>query len=128
MFAAYHWVLSRDFLLILHKPLGLAAFALAVLTVLPPWTLADSPQFRGSQGWGVATGKAIPSEWSENKNILWKVPLAGSGWSAPVVVGDRLFITSAITEADSQLKPKDFASGVKTPQSMGLGFMTRPRY
>jgi hypothetical protein len=32
-------------------------------------------------------------EWSESRNIAWKVPV-GSGWSSPVVAGGRVWVTA----------------------------------
>ena len=58
--------------------------------------LASWPQFRGPLGTGEAPNAKPPTEWSEEKNIKWKVPLPGLGHSTPVVWGDRLFVTTAI--------------------------------
>jgi outer membrane protein assembly factor BamB len=35
-------------------------------------------------------------EWSETKNIRWKIEIPGRGSSSPVVWGDRLFVLSAV--------------------------------
>jgi outer membrane protein assembly factor BamB len=35
-----------------------------------------------------------PSEWDENKNILWKTPVDIGGYSSPIVVKDRVFVTA----------------------------------
>lgn len=60
---------------------------------------ADWPEFRGpdAQGHG-GSAVGVPSEWSPNvkKNILWKAALPGVGWSSPVVVGDKIFLTTAV--------------------------------
>jgi outer membrane protein assembly factor BamB len=34
-----------------------------------------------------------PTEWSAQKNILWKTPVPVGGYSSPIVVGDRVFVT-----------------------------------
>ena len=34
-----------------------------------------------------------PAEWSETKNVAWKVELPGRGPSSPIVVGDRVIVT-----------------------------------
>lgn len=60
---------------------------------------ADWPEFRGSDGQGHALDVAgLPSEWNPNvnRNIVWKAALPGVGWSSPVVVGDRIYLTSAV--------------------------------
>lgn len=57
---------------------------------------AGWPEFRGpgGQGTGLATG--LPVEWSPSKNIAWRQPVPGAGWSSPVVSGGRVYLTSAI--------------------------------
>ncbi|MCU0712202.1 MAG: PQQ-binding-like beta-propeller repeat protein [Pirellula sp.] len=84
----------------------------------------DFPQFRGTGGAAKTIGNDIPLDWSETKNLAWKVPIPGTGWSQPIIIGDKLFVSSAV--ADKDLKPKNFANGVRTPQSMGLGGLTPP--
>src|SRR5688572_5180367 len=55
------------------------------------------PNWRGPTGDGVAAaGSDPPAEWSEARNVRWKVALPGLGNSTPVVVGQRLFLTTAI--------------------------------
>lgn len=53
---------------------------------------ADWPRFRGPEGNGVVNARP-PVEWSDEKNIAWKVPLPGPGASSPVTFGDRIYIT-----------------------------------
>ena len=45
----------------------------------------DWPQFRCPTGQGHATERGLPLEWSESKNIVWKTPVPGLGWSSPAV-------------------------------------------
>jgi outer membrane protein assembly factor BamB len=58
--------------------------------------LADNwPAWRGPQRDGICRETAaLPIQWSETKNIVWRLPLAGSAGSTPIVWGDRLFLTS----------------------------------
>ena len=60
--------------------------------------------WRGPDVNGVATGGNPPTEWSEENNIRWKVPIPGLGSSSPVVWGDRIFVTSAASEEDDDLE------------------------
>jgi outer membrane protein assembly factor BamB len=54
------------------------------------------PTWRGPDGSGaIATGNP-PTEWSEQHNIKWKVPLPGLGNSTPVVWQDRMYLTTAV--------------------------------
>ena len=48
---------------------------------------------------GVASGVSIPERWSAKDNIKWAVPIAGHGWSSPIVWGDTVFLTSARARA-----------------------------
>jgi outer membrane protein assembly factor BamB len=56
----------------------------------------DWPEFRGPTGQGHSTEEGLPLEWSDSKNVIWKVPVPGRGWSSPVVVGDRVWVTAAV--------------------------------
>ncbi|MEL7498076.1 MAG: PQQ-binding-like beta-propeller repeat protein [Planctomycetota bacterium] len=76
-------------------------------------------QFRGPDGSGVVADQSIPVTWSEDANVAWKVPIEGGGWSQPVIQQDRIYVTTSVS--DTGIKPKSFASGVRTPASMGLG-------
>jgi len=53
-------------------------------------------QWRGPDGTGTAPGTP-PTEWSEDKNIKWKVDLPGVGNSTPIVWKGRIYLTTAIT-------------------------------
>jgi outer membrane protein assembly factor BamB len=61
----------------------------------------DWPQFRGPTGQGIATATNLPVEWSEDKNITWKTPIPGRGWSSPVVLGNQIWMTTATDDAHS---------------------------
>ena len=56
-------------------------------------------QWRGPQSTGVSTTADPPVEWSETKNIRWKVEIPGRGSSSPIVWGDRVFVTTAVPAA-----------------------------
>src|SRR4051794_152895 len=58
---------------------------------------ADWPEFRGPSGQGHYEGK-LPLNWGPDKNIVWKQPLPGAGWSSPIVVGGRIYLTTAVPQ------------------------------
>ena len=62
----------------------------------------DWPQFRGPTGQGHALERGLPLEWSESRNIIWKVPVAGSGWSSPVVAAGKVWLTSVVETKDAR--------------------------
>lgn len=75
----------------------LPASLLAAVTLIAPDAAAasDWPRFRGENGSGVSTDSgATPVQWSESKNLRWSVDLPGPGNSSPIVVGDRVIVTS----------------------------------
>ncbi len=88
------------------------AFALALVVAAFSWsqpTAADNwPQFRGEGARGVADGESLASEWNgeSGEGVLWRTPIPGLGHSSPVIWGDRLFVTTAVSEADD--------AGIKT--------------
>lgn len=54
------------------------------------------PQWRGPEGQGVSNDKNLPTEWSETKNVLWKVELPGKGFSQPIIWDNKVFLTTDI--------------------------------
>ncbi len=53
----------------------------------------DWPRWLGPSGNGVAAGDKIPTQWSETKNVRWKLDLGCAGNSSPIVWGERIFLT-----------------------------------
>ncbi|MEE2888562.1 MAG: PQQ-binding-like beta-propeller repeat protein, partial [Planctomycetota bacterium] len=71
-----------------------------VITVLGVLSIGSSqvdgwPDFRGPTQDGHADQAGVPLRWSEKENVRWKVPIAGVGWSSPVVLGDQVWMTTA---------------------------------
>jgi outer membrane protein assembly factor BamB len=62
----------------------------------------DWTEFRGPSQDGHSQAKGLPTEWSAEKNVVWKTTLPGRAWSSPVVSGDRIFLTNAINEKDDE--------------------------
>ena len=75
------------------------AFVLAALAVLPPLAAADWSQFRGPTQNGHAGSAKPPTEWDAKKNVTWRKELPGEGWSSPVAVGGKIFLTAAVPGA-----------------------------
>lgn len=61
-----------------------------------PW-----PGFRGPGLSGIGDGQGAPTEWSaeSGKNVLWKTPIPGIALSSPIIWGDRVFVTTAISSS-----------------------------
>ena len=76
----------------------------------------DWPQFRGPGGQGHSSETGLPIEWSETKNVAWKVPVPGRGWSSPVVAGGRVWLTSATNvQRDTSLRLMAFEAETGKP-------------
>ena len=54
------------------------------------------PQWRGPDSQGISQEKNLPTEWSETKNVQWKTPIPGLGFSQPIIWGKKIFLTTAI--------------------------------
>ena len=72
------------------------------------------PSFRGPNASGVADGQHIPDRWNgtTGENILWHTPIPGLAHSSPIVWGDRVFVTSAISsKPNATFKPGLYGDG-----------------
>jgi outer membrane protein assembly factor BamB len=98
-----------------------------VAPIIAAWLLAATvasdgagerfwPQWRGPHATGVSRHATPPVEWSETKNVRWKVEIPGRGSSSPVVWGDHLFLLSAVPvgvvgpgshQSRSAIQPRD---------------------
>ena len=61
------------------------------------------PGWRGPSGDGVSAGKGIPTKWSSTDNIAWRIAIPGEGHSSPIVWGDKVFLTSSLTEKNKRI-------------------------
>jgi len=83
------------------------AAAVPATNGLPFWW-----QWRGPLANGVAPMANPPVEWSETKNVRWKVALPGKGHSSPIVSADRIYVMSAEPVGEAQKPVFDSAPGV----------------
>ena len=85
--------------------LSVVLTAAFLTSVLQQTQAADWSQFRGPSGNGVSKTTGLPTEWSSEKNIVWKAKLPGHGSSSPVLFGNQVFVTSytgyGLTEEDN---------------------------
>ena len=83
-----------------------ATLAAAVSGVSAQETDGDTnwPQFRGVQAGGIAEGAETPVHWNAEtgENILWKTPIPGLGHSSPIVWGDLVCMTTAVSGSDDE--------------------------
>ena len=73
-----------------------AIFVLAGITA----TAQNWPGFRGPGARGIGDGLNAPATWNAEKgiNLAWKTPIGDSAIQAPIVWGDRVFVTTAVSK------------------------------
>ncbi len=57
------------------------------------------PQWRGAHLDGISLETDLPTKWSEDEGILWRLPLPGKAGATPVVWDKQIFLTSAEGDA-----------------------------
>jgi outer membrane protein assembly factor BamB len=73
--------------------------ACLLLALLAPVASAeDWPMWRGPRSDGTSSETNIPTRWSATENIRWKVFIPGKGHSSPIVVGDRILLTTCMED------------------------------
>ena len=60
------------------------------------------PEFRGPTGQGIVRDGALPTVWSDTKNVVWKQPIPGLGWSSPIVFDGKIYLTTAVPDEKSK--------------------------
>ena len=79
---------------------------LAIAMPLAPCAESNWPSWRGPSGNGTAPANSKPPiEWSEKKNISWKIELPGLGHCTPVVWEDCVYLTAAIPFGEKTSPP-----------------------
>ncbi len=107
----------------------LLASCCAAFLLLAAVASADNwPQWRGPTDDGICKEKNLPAEWSDAKNVVWKLKMPGMGGSTPAVWGDRMFLTSAdgadmvllcVSTAGKELWKKTLSTGGADKKFMG---------
>jgi outer membrane protein assembly factor BamB len=73
----------------LLPPVSCALLAGAAIAWADDW-----PSWRGPDRNGISQETRLPTQWSDTKNVFWKLRLPGPGGSTPIVWGERIFLTS----------------------------------
>ena len=82
------------------------------------------PQFRGPENNMIVSG-SLPESWNDSMNIKWSVPLTGTGWSSPIVYGDKIFITTSVIEQEAP-KPETTQQPNNSPVNTKIGQQVPP--
>src|ERR1041385_6748617 len=89
----------------------LALFSAVSLSLLA--ARADWPQFRGPNGDGTAAATNLPTRWGGFEPPTWQTEIPGRGWSSPIVIGNRIWLTTAEpTALPSQARERKLSDSV----------------
>ena len=101
----------------------LAHAVVAVTVLFAGATTLDAQEWaswRGSENDGMARGDA-PVVWDESVNVAWEVAIPGRGFSAPVVWGDQIFVTTAVQIGSPNASSQGTPTGTRPVGSPGGG-------
>lgn len=96
----------------------LSYIVISLISKAQPGIEKQWPSYRGYNASGVFNNANLPDSWNAEtgENIKWKTEIPGLGMSSPVIWGNKLFITTAVSQADSSgLAPGMFGSVNSVP-------------
>lgn len=74
----------------------------------------DWPHWRGPSANGVAAGPA-PRDFGDGEHVRWRVEVPGRGMSTPILLGERLFVTTAVPS-----EPTEASAGTSAPEEQSF--------
>ena len=94
------------------------AIAFAALVSTVGFAASDNwPSFRGADAMSQADNDPrLPESWSDTDNVVWSIDVPGLAWSSPVTWGDRVFVTSVVSEGDIEEPQKGLYFGGNRPE------------
>lgn len=100
----------------------LRVIGFAACLILSPLSMVHGvdhwTRFRGEDGNSVARDNAnLPTRWSTTENVRWAIDLPGWGWSCPIVWGDKVFLTTVVSDEQNLAPSKGLylGQGVRDP-------------
>jgi outer membrane protein assembly factor BamB len=81
---------------------------ICLLALVPALAHAEDswPSFRGGPTGGVSPNAKLPLKWDTKTNVAWSASVPGLGWSSPIVLGKRVFVTTAVTKGETLVARK----------------------
>lgn len=76
------------------------AAAVVSFVSMPASKAEDWTEFRGPSANGHSTAAGLPIKWSTDQNVVWKRAIDGLAWSSPIVLGDRVYLTTSVPSGD----------------------------
>jgi len=81
-----------------EKVVLILAAVIAMIAPLARLRADDWPQFRGPEGRGTTDAKNLAPVDANGLAVRWKTPIPGDSVSSPIIVGDRVFLTTSYPE------------------------------
>ncbi|MFA5330711.1 MAG: PQQ-binding-like beta-propeller repeat protein [Prolixibacteraceae bacterium] len=107
--------LSLTFLCIFF--IFLAAINQSFAQAKPADFATNWPEWRGFYNSGATTGCNTPIEFSETKNIKWKMEIPGKGHATPIVWGNQIIVQTAVPTDKKGAKSADGESTMAPNQT-----------
>ncbi len=76
---------------------------LSIINTLSVLQAQNWPCWRGPNGDGTSTETNLPVRWDSITNVIWKIPVPGTGYSSPVIWNDKLFLVTALAETQEKV-------------------------
>jgi outer membrane protein assembly factor BamB len=92
----------------------------ASLTPAPRTTARPWPSFRGLAATGNGDGQGAVADWDvvSGRNVKWKTPIPGIANSSPIVWGDNVFVTTALSKSGDKTFRTGLYGDVKPVQDL----------
>ncbi len=93
----------------LSLTLGLIVFAALILSAAVNNSEFEKNwhQWRGPYMTGLSPNANPALEWSESKNVKWKIAIPGKGHATPIIWGNQIFVQTAIPHEKEAPPPKE---------------------
>ena len=107
------WRLASETVAVAPRTITVTALTRPPARPISPAT-GSWPSFRGPHAAGVADGQQLPDTWDPKtgEHLRWRTPIPGLAHSSPIVWGDRVFVTSAVSsDAKATFRPGLYGDG-----------------
>jgi len=120
LFRGRHLGASSTVALPLNRIRSTIATGWALLLLVQPSVHGQDnwPRFRGPNADGMAPDNAgLPTTWTTTENVKWVADVPGWGWSCPIVCGDRIFLSTVVSDENNLTPSKGLylGQGVRDP-------------
>ncbi len=79
-------------------------WTLALLGMFAPTSRGENwPGWRGPRGDGTSLEPEVPTTWSAEQNVVWKVEVPGQGHASPIVWNNRVFVVTCNEDARQRI-------------------------